>query len=540
MISIRSYDLIVMGAGPAGEKGAALAAHFGKNVALIQQEVVPGGACVNTGTIPSKTLRESALHLSGFKQRGLYGVDMSMRPDITVADFMQRKREVCEKEWDLIEENLRWHGIDRYRGTGRFVSPHEVSVGASGHDISLHGENILIATGSSPYHPEGVPFDHENIYDSDTILDLDRIPTTLAVVGAGVIGCEYASIFAALGVKVTLIDGRTELLGHADREIVDLLLRQMRNRLHLQLQLGENVADISTDAAGTTLKLTNGRAITADKVLYAAGRQSNTAELGLHNAGVETGKRGIITVNENYQTNVPHIYAAGDVIGFPALASTSMEQARVAIVHAFNLQYETELAPLLPYGIYTIPELSMIGKTEENCLEEGIDYEVGRAYYRNNSRGQIIGDTAGMLKIVFDPATRKMLGIHIIGDEATELIHAGMMVMLLDGTLDVFVQSVFNYPTLGEIYKYAAEDALGRIARRQRQKDLVLSEAESIEKRFLERQRQRRLAQEAEHARTGETASPATNGAGAQASAAGAQAGAASMQSDAPSPAVGD
>jgi NAD(P) transhydrogenase len=538
---MRSYDLIVMGAGPAGEKGAALAAHFGKNVALIQQDVVPGGACVNTGTIPSKTLRESALHLSGFKQRGLYSVDMSLRPDITVADFMQRKREVCEKEWDLIEENMRWHGVDRYRGTGRFVSPHEVIVDTSGYDITLHGENILIATGSSPYHPEGVPFDNEYIYDSDTILDLDRIPDTLAVVGAGVIGCEYASIFAALGVKVTLIDGRTELLGHVDRETVDLLLRQMKNRLRIQLQLGANVEGIDVGSSDVTLKLSNGRAVVAEKVLYTAGRQSNTADLELGNAGVQTGKRGLITVNQDYQTNVPHIYAAGDVIGFPALASTSMEQARVAMVHAFHLQYETELAPLLPYGIYTIPELSMVGKTEEECLAAGIDYEVGRAYYRNNSRGQIIGDTAGMVKIVFDPDSRKLLGIHIIGDEATELIHVGMMVMLLDGTLDVFVKSVFNYPTLGEIYKYAAEDALGRIARRQRQKDLVLSEADAIEKRFMERQRQRQLTRQTEQATAVQasaiSATSEERAAGSIDGAAGSQSGAAAIQADAPAPA---
>jgi NAD(P) transhydrogenase len=488
---MRNYDLIVIGAGPAGEKGAALAAHFGKSVAFIQRDVVPGGACVNTGTIPSKTLRESALHLSGFKQRGLHSVDMALRGDIHVADFLQRKREVCEKEWDLIEENLRWNGIERYRGIGRLASPHEVVVDTSGHDITLHGDVILIATGSSPFRAPDIPFDDVCIYDSDTILDLDRIPRTMAVVGAGVIGCEYASIFAALGIKVTLIDGRTELLGHIDGEIVDVLLREMKNRLRINLQLGNNVEDINVSDECVALKLTNGRTINAEKVLFAGGRQSNTADLNLDCIGVETGARGIIPVNEHYQTNVPNIYAAGDVVGFPALASTSMEQARVAVVHAFNLEYETELVKQWPYGIYTIPELSMIGKTEEECMTEGIDYEVGRAYYRNNARGQIVGDTAGMLKLVFNPEDRKLLGIHMVGESASELIHTGMMVMQLGGTIDAFVQSVFNYPTLGDIYKHAADDGLSRIARRRRQADLVLSEAAGFEAEIEERIRRR-------------------------------------------------
>lgn len=500
---MRNYDLIVIGAGPAGEKGAALAAHFGKSVALIQKEVVPGGACVNTGTIPSKTLRESALHLSGFKQRGLHGVDMAMRGDIHVSDFLQRKREVCEKEWDMIEENLRWHGIERYRGAGRIVSPHEVVVDTAGHDITLHGEVILIATGSSPFRAPHVPFDDVCIYDSDTVLDLDRIPKTMAVVGAGVIGCEYASIFAALGIKVTLIDGRTELLGHIDGEIVDVLLREMKNRLRINLQLGNNVENIKVNAACVDLTLSNGRTMNFEKVLFAGGRQSNTADLRLENAGITLGERGIIPVNEFYQTTTPNIYAAGDVVGFPALASTSMEQARVAVVHAFNLEYETKLVKEWPYGIYTIPELSMIGKTEEECLKENIDYEVGRAYYRNNARGQIIGDTAGMLKLVFNPTDRKLLGIHIVGEIAAELIHTGMMVMQLDGSIDNFVQTVFNYPALGDIYKQAADDGLSRLARRRKQADLILSEAAefeaSLEKRILSGEQSRAHSHESQN-----------------------------------------
>jgi NAD(P) transhydrogenase len=485
---MKNYDLIVLGSGPAGEQGAALAAHYGMSVAIVEREVVPGGACVNTGTIPSKTLRESALHLAGLRQRGLDGIDVSLRPNITVRDFLQRKREVVEKEWDLIEENMRWHGIDRYRGVGRFISPHEIVVDTSGYDITLHAETILIATGSAPFRAPQVPYDDLFIYDSDTILNLDRIPHTLVVVGAGVIGCEYACMFAALGIEVTLIDGRSELLGHVDREIVDVLLRQMGNRLRICLQLGSEVDDIHVGDTNVTMKLNNGRTVVADKVLFAAGRQSNTADLQLENAGVETGKRGIITVNENYQTNVPHIYAAGDVIGFPALASTSMAQSRAAMTHAFNLKKNrVNLAPQVPYGIWTIPELSMIGKTEEQCLEAGVDYEVGRAHYRNNARGQIIGDTAGMIKIIFDPDSKKIHGIHIVGDDAAELIHVGMMAMLLNGTLDVFSQAVFNYPTLGDVYKLAAYNGLERLARRKRQKKMVMSKAQSMSRRLAKR-----------------------------------------------------
>lgn len=484
---MRSYDLIVIGSGPAGEKGAAQAAYFGKSVALIEREVVPGGAGVNTGTVPSKTLRESALHLSGFKQRGLHGVNMSMRQGISVGDFMERQREVVEKEWDLIEENLRWNNVDRYRGTARFVSPHEILVDTSGHDIALHTEVVLIATGSAPHRPDTVPFDDPNIYDSDSILSLDRIPKSLAIIGAGVIGCEYASIFAALGIEVTLIDGRTELLGNLDREIVDILMRQMRNRWRINLQIGVEVDCITPSENSVTVKLKSGRSVVAEKVLYAAGRQSNTEELQLENAGIETGKRGIIIVDENYCTSTPNIYAAGDVIGFPALASTSMEQARVAMVNAFNPKMKSKLAPILPYGIYTIPETSLIGMTEEECLTKGIDYEVGRAYYRNNTRGQIIGDTSGMLKLLIAPEDRKLLGIHIIGENASELIHIGMMVMLQEGTIDVFIQSVFNYPTLSDVYKYAAVDAMHRLDRREKLTQQVMNEADALEAKFKAR-----------------------------------------------------
>jgi NAD(P) transhydrogenase len=458
------YDLIVIGSGPAGEKGAAQAAYFGKRVALVEKEAVLGGACVNTGTVPSKTLRESALHLSGFRQRGfLAAVDLTVRRDITVADFMHRKQVVVEREWELIDDNLKRHKVDRYRGTARFVSPREVAVG----DTVLRGEIILIATGSAPFRPPNVPFDDDTILDSDSILQLDRIPESMAVVGAGVIGCEYASIFAALGVEVHLINNRPTLLPFVDREISEVLLREMQNRVGLRAHLGSEVTSLVKGNGRVTLNLKDRTTVVAEKVLYTAGRSSNTAALNLEAAGVEAGERGLLKVNENFQTNVPNIYAAGDVIGFPALASTSMEQARVAMVHAFDLKYKTRVASILPYGIYTIPEVSTVGLTEEQCNEQGIDYECGRALYRNNARGQIIGDTQGLIKLLFERQSLKLLGVHIVGENASELLHVGMMAMQFGGTVNAFIDAVFNFPTLSEAYKYAAYDGLGNVARRR-------------------------------------------------------------------------
>lgn len=458
------YDLIVIGSGPAGEKGAAQAAWFGKRVALIEREAVLGGACVNTGTVPSKTLRESALHLTGFRQREFSGaVHLEVERNISIADFMHRKDLVVEREWKRIDENLRRHKVDRFQGAARFLSAHDVAVG----DQVLRGEVILIATGSSPYRPSNVPFDGELVLDSDNILRIERIPKTMAVVGAGVIGCEYASIFAALGCEVHLIDGRTSLLPHIDRECVRVLLSEMQMRLGVVLHLGCDVDTIETRESRVALTLKDGSSIECDKVLYAAGRASNTADLDLDAAGVKSGNRGLVIVNERYQTNVANIYAAGDVIGFPALASTSMEQARVAMVHAFDLKYKTQVAPILPYGIYTIPELATVGMTEEQCRNQGIRSEVGRAFYRNNARGQIIGDTKGLIKLVFDGDTLRLVGVHIVGDSATELLHIGMIVMQFEGTINAFIDCVFNFPTLSEAYKYAAYDGLGNVARRK-------------------------------------------------------------------------
>lgn len=464
------YDLVVIGSGPAGEKGAAQAAYFGKRVALVEREPVLGGACVNTGTIPSKTLRESALHLSGFDQRGYRdAVDVSIKSELSVRAFMHRKEVVIEKEWERIDANLTRHQIDRFQGTASFRSANELVVRNALGEQVLGGNVFLIATGSAPYRPADVPFDDELICDSDSILHIHRIPESLAIVGAGVIGCEYASIFAALGVEVHLVDGRTTLLPHLDREIVRVLLGEMQNRLGVTLHLGEDVASIvrCDDRVAVTMK-DDGEQLVTDMVLYAAGRQSNSADLNLAAADVVTGNRGLICVDEHYRTNVPNIYAAGDVIGFPALASTSMEQARVAMVHAFDLKYKTRIASVLPYAIYTIPELSTVGLTEDDCRKQGIACEVGRAFYRNSARGQIIGDTKGLLKLVFDPESRKLLGVHMVGDNAAELLHIGMMVMLMGGTINAFIDGVFNYPTLSDAYKYAAYDGLGAVARKER------------------------------------------------------------------------
>ena len=459
------YDLVVIGSGPAGEKGAAQAAYFGKRVALVEREPVPGGACVNTGTVPSKTLRESALHLSGFRQRGFAEcVDIRMT-SITVGDFMYRKQIVVEREWKRIDDNLRRHHVDRYSGSASFQSPNRIEVRNGEGSTVLETQVALIATGSSPYRPPTIPFDDETVCDSDTILRMREIPRSLAVVGAGVIGCEYATMFAALGVDVHLIDGRTTLLPHIDREIVRVLLGEMQTRLGINLHLGVDVEAVARSAGGITLTLKDGSSTTVQKVLYAAGRTSNTSDLNLDAAGVKTGARGLVTVDEHYQTNVANIYAAGDVIGFPALASTSMEQARVAMVHAFDLKYKTAIAPILPFAIYTIPELSTVGLTEEQCREKRIDYGVGRAHFRSNARGQIIGDTKGIIKLVFGAHDLRLLGVHIVGENASELLHTGMMVMQFEGTINAFIDSVFNYPTLSEAYKYAAYDGLGNVAR---------------------------------------------------------------------------
>jgi NAD(P) transhydrogenase len=459
---VERYDLIVIGSGPAGEKGAAQAAYFGKRVALVEREPHVGGAGINTGTVPSKTLRETALYFSGLRQRGLYGVDYSVKPDLTVHDFMYREQEVVRSLREVVSANIAQHKIDLVRGQAVFDDPNTVRVG----ERRLHGDVILIATGSVPTRPAGVPFNDRRVHDSDEILMMTRLPRSLAVVGAGVIGCEYATIFAALGIRVTLVDGRERLLSFLDGEVAERLRTRMQS-LGVDVRLRESVIHYDTDADGVRLDLKTGDALKTDAVLIAAGRVANVVGLGLERAGVVVNELGLLSVNDRYQTDVPHIYAAGDVIGFPALASTSMEQARVAMVHAFDLKYKTRVASILPYAIYTIPELATVGMTEEQCREKGIRSDVGRAFYRNNARGQIIGDTKGLVKLVFEAATLQLLGVHIVGENASELLHIGMIVMQYEGTINAFIDCVFNFPTVSEAYKYAAYDGLGNVARRR-------------------------------------------------------------------------
>jgi NAD(P) transhydrogenase len=463
MGSSEDFDLVVIGCGPAGEKAGAQAAYFGKRVVVIEGAEHVGGSCINTGTVPSKTLRESALYFSGLKQRGLYGIDYSLKENLTVHDFMHHEREVVEMERQRVLKNLALHQIELVRGRASFDDARTVSVSGANGKRQLRGDVILISTGSKPHRPSEIAFDDVRVFDSDTFLRMNRIPQSLAVIGGGVIGCEYASIFVALGVKVTLVDGRERLLPFLDGEISERL-RVRLAALGMQFWFNERPAKVQIAASGVQLVMKSGKTLETESVLFAAGRRAAVDGLSLDNAGLAVNQHGYISVDEHYRTAMPHIYAAGDVIGFPALASTSMEQGRVAVCHAFGFQYKQRVASMLPMGIYTIPEISTAGETEESCQEKKIDYCVGRALYANNARGHIIGDTAGMLKLVFARADKKLLGVSIIGESATELIHIGMMVLDHNQTIDEFIEQVFNYPTLSETYKYAAYEGLGNLA----------------------------------------------------------------------------
>ena len=470
MSTSEHFDLVVIGAGPAGEKGAAQAAYFGKKVCIIERSPKPGGAAVNTGTIPSKTLRETALYFSGLRQRGMYGVDLRVKHDITISDFMYRERAVVEESWKLIDENLKRHNVAVFQGAAKLVGMNAVEVSRFGQEPRhISGDAILVATGSSPQQPTNVAVDGSVIVDSDSLLMLQKIPGRMIVIGGGVIGCEYACIFAALGVKVTIVNSRSRLLGHLDAEVGDALRTMITARLGISVLLNVEPTEIKVEGETAQVTLSDGSVHNADVVLFSAGRVGNTQDLGLEEVGVKTNKRGYIEVDKNYRTDVATIFAAGDVIGFPALASTAMEQARVAVCHAFDLKYKQQISAVLPYGVWTIPEISTVGETEDALAQKGVNYEVGRSSYRINPRGQILGDTDGFLKLLFDPNDQRVLGVSIVGEGACELIHIAASVMTFGGTLDYFIQGVFNYPALCDAYKYAAYDGLQALARRRAQ-----------------------------------------------------------------------
>ncbi len=460
---MQQYDLVVIGSGPGGQKAAIAAAKLGKSVAVIERGLMLGGVCVNTGTIPSKTLREAVVYLTGMSQRELYGASYRVKEKITPADLLARTQHVIGKEIDVVRSQLMRNRVELYVGHARFLDAHTVQVEdpSRAESISVTGSNIVIATGTKPLRPTGVEFDESRVLDSDGILDLKTIPTSMVVVGAGVIGIEYASMFAALGTKVTVVEKRPTMLDFCDPEIVEALRFHLRD-LAVTFRFGEEVTAVDVGASGTVTTLASGKQIPAETVMYSAGRQGQTEHLDLDAAGLEADNRGRIFVDDNYQTKVDHIYAVGDVIGFPALAATSMDQGRLAAYHAFGEPCKgmTELQPI---GIYSIPEVSYVGASEVDLTKDSIPYEVGVSRYRELARGQIAGDSYGMLKLLVSTEDLKLLGVHIFGTNATEMVHIGQAVMGCGGTVEYLVDAVFNYPTFSEAYKVAALDVMNKL-----------------------------------------------------------------------------
>ena len=464
------YDLIVIGSGPAGEKAAVKAAYFGFRVALVERSQAMGGAGANTGTLPSTALKESALFYSGKYDTGLYGADRQLSGHASIKDFMYRKATVVEASSEEVRENLQRHHVDVYKGHGHFSDAHHVVVDAPGTDpIMLSAANIVVATGTYPFHPAEIPFDGRRVHDSDTILELARLPRSLCIVGAGVIGCEYATMFAAMGTKVYLVNQTKDILGFVDQEISGALVDQMKAD-GIEVLLGASLDSVrppEADDAGVAVSLGDGTELSVDMFLFAAGRSGCTDGLGLGTAGINRGKRQTIVVNQHYQTNVPHIYAVGDVIGFPALASTSMDQGRVAVSHMFQINDYDSLPKVLPFGIYTIPEVSMVGITEEQAQESGLEYFVGRAHHARMARGMIMGTKAGLMKLIIRRGDSVIVGVHLIGQWSSELIHYGMTLVNDRKSIMQVTSTVFNYPTLHELYKYACYDALSGLSGRK-------------------------------------------------------------------------
>jgi NAD(P) transhydrogenase len=463
MASTQEFDLVVIGSGPGGQKAAIAAAKLGKSVAVIERGRMLGGVCVNTGTIPSKTLREAVVYLTGMSQRELYGASYRVKDKITPADLLARTQHVIGKEIDVVRSQLMRNRVELYVGHARFIDAHTIDIDEPNRAerVTVSGRNVVIATGTKPARPVGVEFDENRVLDSDGILDLKSIPGSMVVVGAGVIGIEYASMFAALGTKVTVVEKRDSMLEFCDPEIIESLKFHLRD-LAVTFRFGEEVTAVDVGSAGTLTTLASGKQIPAETVMYSAGRQGQTEHLDLPNAGLEADNRGRIFVDDNYQTKVDHIYAVGDVIGFPALAATSMDQGRLAAYHAFGEPCKG-MPELQPIGIYSIPEISYVGATELELTKDSVPYEVGVARYRELARGQIAGDSYGMLKLLVSTEDLRILGVHIFGTSATEMVHIGQAVMGCNGTVEYLVDAVFNYPTFSEAYKVAALDVMNKL-----------------------------------------------------------------------------
>jgi NAD(P) transhydrogenase len=456
------FDMVVVGSGPAGEKAAAQAAYFGRRVAVVERLPDPGGTMV-AGAVSTKTMREAALYLTGFTRHQIYGVGMDLRPDVLIGRLRAREADVTAMMTEAVRENLRRHDITFLHGTARLAGDGTVDVVTPEGTRTLSADAVLLATGSRPFHPAGVPFDHADVLDSESARELDRPLRSLVVVGGGAVACEYASIFLALGAEVTLVDRGTRLLPFMDAELSGILADTFRS-FGMRVVPGTGIGGVDPARPGVRVETTAGEVIAAEKVIFAAGRTGNTEELGLKEAGVASDDRGRILVDEHFRTSVPGIYAAGDVIGPPALASVSMEQGRVAACYAMSIPFKQTVDPLTPFGVYSIPECAMVGMTEEQAQERNLACAVGVAHFKDNSRAAIAGATDGALKLVVDRDDRRLLGVHMIGEGATELIHQGQAVIHFGGTLDYFIHSTFDVPTVSDSYKYAAYDCLQRMA----------------------------------------------------------------------------
>ena len=457
------FDLVVIGAGPAGEKAGAQAAYFGKRVAIIDRSPEPGGNAASRTGVPTKTLREAALYLTGFGRREVYGLGMELDREIVLDRMRARTAEVVKLSVEAVRRNIEQHGIELIQGEARITADREILVDGAAGRRHLHGDVVLIATGSRPYHPAGIPFEDPDVHDSESILSIDRIPDRFVVVGAGPVGCEYASIFLTLGAEVTLIDRGDRLLPFADEEISGEFARILEGR-GVRLGFGVAVTSVEREDRALRVALSTGEVLSPDSVLFAAGRAGSTEGLGLQEAGIKADERGRIRVDDTFRTTAEAVYAAGDVIGPPALASVSMEQGRVAVCHAFDISFKDMVDPLPPFGVYAIPEVAMVGMTEEGARSAGIDAECGRALFDANTRARISGATDGLVKLVFRRDDRALLGVHVISDDATELVAIGQAVVHEGGTIDAFINTTFNVPTRSEAFKYAAYDGLQNLS----------------------------------------------------------------------------